>query len=244
MDADQHQEDGSPRSVPDLGSMPSKYNEQPIERKEDQMPSSDVSIYPGRSEAAPIRESKAGLRLQIERLLHRREAVPVETWQALGEEATMLLVQMLDDQTLQEALRQRVIATLGQLGAISAISQLGDILLNRSESALNRTYAASALGKITDPRVVPLLGRAVTDQNPMVRRQVVRELGRVDQVDAVPYLLILSEDSEREVADLAASKLRNYGVRPGVESERVAPEEDNTYETQTQAKKRPAREYD
>ena len=55
MNVDQQEENGSPRSVPDLESIPSNYDEQPIERRADQMPSGDVSTYPGRSESAPIR---------------------------------------------------------------------------------------------------------------------------------------------------------------------------------------------
>jgi HEAT repeat protein len=244
MHNNKHEENAPLRSAPDFESMPNKYNEPPVRRKEDQMPSGNVSLSLESVKAGRSQESKAVLRLQIEKLLQRREAAPVEAWQALGEEATTLLVQMLDDRTVREALRQRVIATLGQLGAVSAISQLGDILLNSSESALNRTYAAIALGNITDPRVVPLLGGAVTDQNPMVRRQVVRALGRANQVDAIPYLLILREDTEHEIANLAAMELRAYEKQFGAKFERAASEEENIYKAPTQTKLHPAREDD
>lgn len=242
MSSNKDKNNTSPKSISDFESIPTNYNEQPIENKKDQMPQGNINLSPESLKTTLGQESKAGLRIHIEKLLQRREAAPVEDWKELGEEATTILIQMLDDATVKEAMRQRVIATLGQTGAKSSISPLGNILLSPSESSLNRTYAANALGNIADPRVVSLLGSAAINQPLMVRRQVVRSLGRINQVDAVPYLLILGDDTVQEIANLAVIELHTYEERFGLELSSNNVQDENVSKTLSQTKLQPSRE--
>lgn len=193
------------RRTPDLPPFQAgeeRYDEPPLTPAPDRMPRG--TFRPGKQPA----RSDAELRIQVEQLLERREAPPAEAWRALGENAFALLERMLDDGSLREALRQRVIATLGQIGAPGSIPRLGAILTSPAESALNRAYAASALGQAQDARALPYLGRAIADRDTLVRRQVTRALGQLDLPGALPYLDALQQDASPQIARLAAEEMR------------------------------------
>ena len=76
--------------------------------------------------------------MKIESLLLRREPPDDEAWLALGPDAPAILVAMIDDASVcrRTALRQRVIATLGQLQVKSGISRLSEILAARAEDEI------------------------------------------------------------------------------------------------------------
>lgn len=192
-------------SVPDIDSKPGLYDEPDVARKEDIMPDGGFKLVQDVS-------SKAELRLRVEELLMRREAPPTEAWAELGDGAREILVRLLDDVaiTRREAMKQRVIATLGQLGVVRAVPQLGELLLRSSEDAVTRTYAASALGRIGDARAIPFLGQAVAEKNDMVRRQVALALGRARHPNAIPHLLKLLNDTSKHISGVAATELRAY----------------------------------
>jgi len=101
-------------------------------------------------------------------------------------------------------------ATLGQLGVVRAVSQLGELLLRSSEDTLTRTYAASALGRIVDARAIQFLGQAVAEKNDMVRRQVALALGRTRHPNAIPHFLKLLNDKSKHISSVAATELRAY----------------------------------
>jgi HEAT repeat protein len=200
---------GEVPSIPDLDAPQGHHDEPPAAPPQDRVP--------GRMGLPAEGDSPAFVRLRAERLLQRREAPPSEAWAALGGGVGDLLLQLLDDPSIvaYEALRQRVIATLGQLGIVQAIPRLGEILRDRSESALTRTFAASALGRLRDRRAVVVLGRAVAERDEMVRRQVALALGRVGTPEAVPYLLTLRADQTAHIAEAAAAGLRAYEQQLG-----------------------------
>ncbi len=104
-----------------------------------------------------------------------------------------------------------MIATVAQLGISGAVVRLQQALLDRSETALTRTYAANALGRIDPDAAVPALAEASVDASPMVRRQVARALGAARDPAAASHLERLLEDPVPPVADIAAEGLRALG---------------------------------
>ncbi|MDQ1557437.1 MAG: hypothetical protein QOD32_497 [Pyrinomonadaceae bacterium] len=201
-------------SIPDFESKPDQYNEPDVPRKEDQMPDGGFKRAQG--------TSRAELRLRVEELLARREAPPTEAWLELGDGAREILTQLLGDVSItkREAMKQRTIATLGQLRIVRAVPQLGELLLRSSEDTVTRAYAASALGRIGDELAIPFLGQAVALKDEMVRRQVTLALGRTRHPRAVPHLLKLLDDSSEHISSAAATELRSYeqelGIKLGV----------------------------
>ncbi len=157
------------------------------------------------------KRSRAELRIRVEQLLTRREPPPNEDWESLGEEALALLVELLDDPTVKrhDALRHRVIATLGQLSVSAALPRLGALLTDSREKALTRTYSASALGRSGLPEAVPFLGSGIGDNDDMVRRQVALSLARSGMPSAIPYLTTMLDDGAEHVAEIASEKLRD-----------------------------------
>lgn len=198
------------RFVPDSESPEPRYNEP------DPTPSDDRMPQAGRP--ADAGSSRAELRVWAERLLLRREAADPEAWAALGPEVRQLLPRLLDDMAIRrnEAVLQKLMATLGQLGISDAIPRLGEMLSDRHESATTRAYAANALGRLANPQVVAWLARAVGDKDDMVRRQVARALGAIDQPDAVAHLMLMKNDASPEVARTAAEGLVGYEQRSGI----------------------------
>jgi hypothetical protein len=194
-------------SVPASQSDDFKHSEQIDKPAEDVMPEGDDRLLTQDGDGAARFASRAVLRLKIEQLLQRREAAPIEQWQALGPDGLEMLVSLLDDPGIGDDVRHAVIATLGNLEQPLLADRLGPMLLDRSESALTRTYAASALGRLGGDRAVTWLGRASGDPDEMVRLQLARGLRRAGGPLAVAYLRSLSRDREGVVADEAKAAL-------------------------------------
>jgi HEAT repeat protein len=206
-------------SVPDAESEPPTYDEPEAPPADDHLPPGDAGDVPP--------DSPAVLRLRVEELLRRREPPSADAWRMLGPRSADMLVRLLDDPVVaaDEALRQRVIATVAQLGLGDAVARLQQALLDRAETALTRTYAANALGRIDPDAAVAVLTEASTDESPMVRRQVARALGAARDPAAVAPLERLLDDPVAPVADIAAERLRALGrdVRPPEPGDRRNP---------------------
>lgn len=70
---------------------------------------------------------------------------------------------------------------LGMMGenAREAVTSLGALLVDPNADGLVRSYVATSLGKIGDPSSVPILRRALRDDDVQVRRSAVIALGRI-----------------------------------------------------------------
>lgn len=195
-------------STTDSDDQPTNYNEPAIQRAEDILPPGSIARF----DRLPD-DSAAAARLHIERLLSSREPPDAEAWTDVADHAPSILLAMLDEDGIRRrpAMRQRVIATLGQLDETAAIGRLGDILNSRSEDELTRTFAASALGYMRHAATVPALAEAVTDPSPMVRRQVGKALRRSGSRYAIPHLLRLADDEASSVSEVALHGLQDLG---------------------------------
>jgi HEAT repeat protein len=197
-------------SVPDSDAPAGTYDEPAVPRRADGVPTRRFS--------AGGTESLADLRLRVEQLLQRREPPGPEAWEALGPGVVPLLVRLVDEVVIgrREALRDRVLATLGQLGVVAAIPRLGQILLDRREPLATRALAANAMGRIGDESATALLAQAAKDKDETLRRQVALALGRIGHPDVVPHLQVLSTDRSPIVVEAAQASLRQTEERLGV----------------------------
>ncbi|GAA0955080.1 HEAT repeat domain-containing protein [Actinocorallia libanotica] len=189
------------------------YNEPDIPPGRDGLPPGDAGRVPD--------SSRAVLRMRVEELLGARETPGAEAWRPLGRDARRLLVELLDDSAVtgHEAMLQRVMATTAQLGIDEAVPRLGRLLLDRSQSPLTRTFAASAVGRLAPDAALEPLAAAVGDADPMVRRQVARALAAATGPAARAHLERLLDDPAPSVAEAAAEALaapgRGTGLEPG-----------------------------
>jgi len=194
-------------SVPESESSPSRYNEPSLPASEDRMPVDRFELG----------DTRADLRIRVERLLRRREAASEIAWAELGPDARSLLLEMLDDESVRsdESLLHRVIAVVGQLAVQRGIAPLSMILGDKSARPVTRAYAANALGRIGDIAALEALIVSVKVKDDMIRRQVAMALGRIDHDAVVPHLLNLSKDMSIAVAEIANEALRLWEEKGG-----------------------------
>lgn len=162
-------------------------------------------------------DTRADLRLRIERLLQRKEAASEDAWAELGPDARTLLVEMLDDEAVRsvETTLQRLISVVGQLSLKRGIAPLGAILADRSAKNVTRAFAANALGRIGEGAAIEALAASVNMKDDMIRRQVAIALGRIDRDAVVPHLLKLREDESIAVAEAAAEAVGRWEEKLG-----------------------------
>ena len=199
------------RAVPDIESGPTRYNEPALPPALDRIPSDKFQLG----------NTRADLRLRIERLLQRKEAVSNDAWFELGAGAPSLLVEMLNDEAVRcdEAILHRVISVVGQLSIQSGILPLSEILTDGSARPVTRAYAANALGRIGDAAAMEGLIAAAKVKDDMIRRQVAIALGRIDHPSVVQHLLRLQEDNSVAVAEVVAEPLRRWEEKLGRRSQ-------------------------
>lgn len=177
-----------------------RHNEPDAGRVRNLLPSSQERDLLAMAQAG----SQAATRLYVEEvLLQRCGAVPAERWKALEAQAVPALLRLLADGTARVELRQRAIVELAELRAPSALAAVSTVLLDPAEDKITRAHAARAIGVIGDAAGIPALGRATTQADPVVRRQVALALDRFDTPQALRGLLRLVADADGEVARVA-----------------------------------------
>jgi HEAT repeat protein len=140
--------------------------------------------------------------------------------QEVRDAATRLLNQLGDDRAfdrLRQRLRSestddrcRAVEELERLGDAKAVEPLLEVLGN-DPSEYVRQYAAEALGKFADPRVVPaLLGRLADPARPLCKSAAVG-LGHARAHEAVTPLLPLLDADDRFLRAAAAEALGRIG---------------------------------
>lgn len=92
---------------------------------------------------------------------------------------------------------ERVFAGYGlaALGAPDGFGTLEDVALS-DQQWVQRRYAVELLGKTKDPRAVPILLRALSDEHANVRVSTVRSLAEIGDPAALPALRIALGDGE------------------------------------------------
>jgi HEAT repeat protein len=70
-----------------------------------------------------------------------------------------------------------------------------------------RAKAATAIGKLHDPKFSPTLLTALTDESPLVRQAIIQSLGQIGATAAIPELITALADPNPEVSSAAAIAL-------------------------------------
>jgi HEAT repeat protein len=223
-------------SVPDSEAGPTRYNEPDIPTGVDRVPSDRFQLS----------DTRADLRLRIERLLQRKEAASEDAWADLGPDVRALLVEMLDDEAVRsrEAVLHRLISVVGQLSVKRGIAPLSAILADGSARNVTRAYAANALGRIGESAAIEALVAAANVKDDMIRRQVAIALGRIDRDAVVPHLLELREDKSIAVAEVAAEAVGRWEEKLGrrLRAKRKVVPTKSAGKTRSAKKKLPAEE--
>jgi HEAT repeat protein len=70
-----------------------------------------------------------------------------------------------------------------------------------------RAKAATAIGKLHDPKFSPTLLTALTDESPLVRQAIIQSLGQIGATAAIPELITALTDPNPEISSAAAIAL-------------------------------------
>jgi HEAT repeat protein len=70
-----------------------------------------------------------------------------------------------------------------------------------------RAKAATAIGKLHDPKFTPNLLTALTDESPLVRQAIIQSLGQIGATTAIPEIINALADPNPEVSSAAAVAL-------------------------------------
>lgn len=118
-----------------------------------------------------------------------------------------------------------LIITLGNIGteAGPAVPLLIDILENENDD-LTRSLATESLGKIGDPKALPVLVRVLEEERGAifdVREDVIRTVANFGEHArfTIPLLATLLDDENRNVAELSACTIAKITNEPFIDSE-------------------------
>lgn len=161
-------------------------------------------------------EAKDAIPALIEVLEDKDEYVRTAAGRALGkigpeaERAIPALMKMIKDQVM--IVRMGAAAGLGGIGpkAREAIPLLADAFESPHEDHNVKREAAEALGKM-GPEAIPVLVKALQNNQYFVRRMSARALGEIGGADGVPALIKALQDDDRNVRVITVQALGKIG---------------------------------
>lgn len=121
--------------------------------------------------------------------------------------AAALLVARLSSTDFPDARKSAVILALGELKDSHAVDALMAIAQGQDEDKVRRMYAADALGKIGDPRALPVLKAMYDEPDALVRLYAASALARFGLDSVFPILIQALRDENWKVREQSARAL-------------------------------------
>ena len=134
-----------------------------------------------------------------------------------GEAEADLLLKHFDDPEYPADLKSDLILALGDLRQPAAVEPLVRIAGNPDEEKMRRMYAADALGRIGDPRAVPVLEELFCADDALLRAYAASALGKFDREEVRRLLVQGLRDSNVRVRISAAKSLGSLRAKEAVE---------------------------
>ncbi len=136
----------------------------------------------------------------------------------LGDQASgQALLASLEDPRYPEERKAPIILALGELRFEPAVPVLIDLVSSRDTERMWRLYAADSLGKIGDPRAVPVLKGLFEEQDSLVKAYAASALAGFGMEEVEPVLQQALRDSNVRVRLAAAKALARPEARGSVE---------------------------
>jgi hypothetical protein len=110
----------------------------------------------------------------------------------------------------------RVRALRMEGNVVGLINMLDSDVRGRSNYLIVRDHAATALGRMGDPRAIPYLMAMRDDPEEMVRFGVIQALGRLKAKEAEAFLLESLNDQSQLLRTAAASSLAHIGATDAI----------------------------
>jgi len=130
---------------------------------------------------------------------------------ALGDVGTAdtaaLLIGKLSSSDFPDARKPDVVLALGALKDKSAVDPLMAIVKNTDEDQIMRLYAADALGKIGDPKALPVLRDMFAEKSALERQYAASALARFGLDDVFVSLVQGLRDEDAKVREFSANAM-------------------------------------
>lgn len=134
-----------------------------------------------------------------------------------GAAAGERLLQKLRDPEYPDALKSTVIVALGELAYKPALEELLAVADNRDTERVRRMYAAAALGRLGDPRAVPVLRSMFGEADSLVKAYAAAALAAFDLNEVESLLQEGLRDQNARVRLASAKALANKGAQKSVD---------------------------
>lgn len=133
-----------------------------------------------------------------------------------GDADAEILLELLDDGDYPPALKPEIILALGDMKNVIAVPRLQEILDDKNENSTWRRYACASLGKIGDTAALPVIERALYDEDAMLRSYAVGALQYFSGDEIEDLLAAALKDSFWRVRVSAAQGLGEIQAREAV----------------------------
>ena len=121
----------------------------------------------------------------------------------------IFLLEKFEDQKLDKVLKPEIILALGKFGGEMSVERLLEIVEDRTEEKLLRLYAADSLGKIADPKAIPVLREFYLEDDALIRAYAASALAEFDMKEVMDILIQGLKDSSWRVRETSAKGLAN-----------------------------------
>jgi hypothetical protein len=122
-------------------------------------------------------------------------------------DSTTLLLAKLASAEYPDARKPEIILALGSLKDKAAVDALMAIAKNTDEDQIRRLYAADALGKIGDPKALPVLRDMFAEKQALVRQYAASALARFGLDEVFDSLIQALRDEDGKVREASANAL-------------------------------------
>jgi HEAT repeat protein len=157
-----------------------------------------------------------GTTLMVELVDHFEVGVAAAAIKALGkqtlgsrkkDEIVEMLLERINDEEFETALKQEAILSLGSLKSQRAVDDLIELMAESTEDMVARMYAADALGKIGDARAIDPLKNLFAEEDALLRAYAASALANFNPDQVVDYLIQGLRDSNWKVRVASAEGL-------------------------------------
>lgn len=132
-------------------------------------------------------------------------------------EISEYLIEKLDDNKIKDDVKPGIITAIGELGCLESVDKLMEIVENRYADKILRMYSADALGKIGDPRAVPVLKEVFSEQDALLKAYAASALSNFDAEGVVEILIQGLRDSNWRVRVTSAKGLGEMDAEEAVD---------------------------
>ncbi|RPJ08822.1 MAG: HEAT repeat domain-containing protein [Spirochaetaceae bacterium] len=132
------------------------------------------------------------------------------------DKAGELLLEKLRDPEMQEDRKPDIILALGDVKSQAAVDELISIVDNTDQNRLWRMYASESLGKIGNPKAIPILKKIFLEKDPLVKASATAALGYFHTEETVDILIEALKESHWKVREAACAGLSFPGAAKAV----------------------------